>query len=221
MKKVSDRVYLAEHLNDDCYASALPVVVEGDSSLILFDCGMDGYMRKQNKRDLEGTTVQQVARLSAEKVKPVKHIFFSHAHGDHTLDAFIYGKMNGRICTHAHSKNRIPKGGRFAGFRITRPYPADTDLVLDGVRLKVITTPGHTVNGEDISLLVADDNVLLTGDTVQPHGIPYENGKNTFVSFYTRGDDYFNSLKKILELAPEKIITSHHGVFGMDAVDTV
>jgi hydroxyacylglutathione hydrolase len=95
----------------------------------------------------------EIGRELEAKNLRLKYIVNTHGHPDHTEgNAELNGKFGGRIVVHSKSETR-------ADLRVD-----DGDVLEVGrVRMKVIYTPGHSV--DSICLLV-DGKKLLTGDTL-------------------------------------------------------
>jgi len=93
-----------------------------------------------------------IRTLKAKKLR-LKYIINTHGHSDHTAgNAELTSMFNGRIV--AHKLSRV-------NFDLT---VEDSDVLTVGkIQIKVIYTPGHTVDG--ICLLVNNEK-LLTGDTL-------------------------------------------------------
>lgn len=218
MLHIAPNVYVPE--GPQYPASATPVVIETPNRLVLFDCGMDASLRQREQHSVDGTCFDQIAGFSQRQAKPVSLIFLSHAHGDHTLDAPFYQRRFPEVRFLGHTQNRAPLP-RFAGLALHQTFDRDASFYVDGVELRVLMTPGHTENGEDISLLIPAAGLVCTGDTVQPHGERYEQGEGTFMPFYVRGDDYLQSLQRLRELNPALVQTAHHGTYsGALALET-
>ena len=115
----------------------------------------------------------------------VDHVLVTHHHIDHTEAARGFAERMG------------------CGVRALDPDqcwradPVTDGEVIDvaGLRLEVLTTPGHTA--DSISLLVADDRALLTGDMVL--------GRGTTVIVHPDGDlgGYFDSIARMRALVTD------------------
>jgi glyoxylase-like metal-dependent hydrolase (beta-lactamase superfamily II) len=77
--------------------------------------------------------------------------------------------------------------------------PDETSVEVDGLRLRVVRTPGHTA--DSVCLLVPADRAILSGDTVLGRG-------STIVAFPDgRLADYVRSLRRLRELVDEENVT--------------
>jgi glyoxylase-like metal-dependent hydrolase (beta-lactamase superfamily II) len=220
MKEIADKVYIPKFFINgkdrrENNISAVPVVIEGNTSLILYDCGCESYLQLKNKRNTKGTFIPELLRFSKEIGKTVKHVFFSHEHGDHTLDALFLRKAILDIEFLGHKNNRAPyRDQRYVGICLDVLFDEDVEMEVDGVALQVLMTPGHNSVGDDISLFLADKGLMCTGDIVQPNGLSYERAIFPNLPYYSRGDDYLSSLAKIISLKPKLIQTAHSGTLN-------
>lgn len=118
----------------------------------------------------------------AEAAGQVDHVLLTHHHLDHTEAARDFAE-------------RMGCGVRALDPELCwRAEPVTDGEVVDvaGLRAEVLTTPGHTA--DSISLLVADDRALLTGDMVL--------GRGTTVIAHPDGDlrPYFASIARMRAL---------------------
>jgi len=219
MRKITDSVYTTDEPG-----AGMPGVLVGRTSLIIVDPGYDTSKQHRATNSLDGSPLNQLKEFSEEIGKPVRYIILTHAHGDHTADLRFYQRSWEGIQIYAHAKNRAvnPKSPFYLKIKIDRAFDKDTDLEIDGVLVRVMATPGHTENGEDISLWVPEGGLIFTGDLVQPHGFPYREGNwETFMPFYTRGDEYSASLQKVIDLDPKLVHTCHDFVYrGTEPIKT-
>jgi glyoxylase-like metal-dependent hydrolase (beta-lactamase superfamily II) len=120
----------------------------------------------------------------------------THGHLDHSAGARRFAEMTGapvRALDPAH---------RYGGAGL-----ADGEVLdLDGLRLAVVTTPGHTT--DSLSFLLPDLQALLTGDTVL--------GRGTAVIAYPDGrlGEYLSSLTRMRDLcgtADVNLLLPGHG----------
>jgi glyoxylase-like metal-dependent hydrolase (beta-lactamase superfamily II) len=114
---------------------------------------------------------------------PVAQVLITHRHGDHTDGARRFAQLSVAPVRAVDPAHRTGPEGL-----------ADGEVVdVDGLRLQVVATPGHT--GDSVSLLVTDAAALLSGDTVL--------GRGTTVVAHPDGalGPYLASLRRLLALA--------------------
>jgi glyoxylase-like metal-dependent hydrolase (beta-lactamase superfamily II) len=114
---------------------------------------------------------------------PVAQVLVTHRHGDHTDGARRFAQLSAAPVRAVDPAHRTGPEGL-----------ADGEVVdVDGLRLQVVATPGHT--GDSVSFLVTDAGALLSGDTVL--------GRGTTVVAHPDGvlGPYLTSLHRLLALA--------------------
>ncbi len=113
-----------------------------------------------------------------------------------------------------HPEIQLPPVAQFAAFAIQQELQ-DNELVElgDGVRIRVLYTPGHT--RDSLSFYILPDRALCGSDGL---GVPSPTGfiQATFLSNYF---DYLDSLHKMQQLDIELLCLPHGGVIqGKEAV---
>ena len=113
----------------------------------------------------------------------VAEVLVTHRHPDHTDGVLRFAELSGAPVRAADPTHRVGAGG----------LPDGAVIELDGLRIEVVATPGHT--SDSVSLLVPEAGALLSGDTVL--------GRGTSVVAFPDGQlgPYLNSLRRLLELA--------------------
>jgi glyoxylase-like metal-dependent hydrolase (beta-lactamase superfamily II) len=134
---------------------------------------------------------------------PVAVVLVTHRHGDHTDGVQRFAQLAQAPVRAVDPVHRVgPEGLR------------DGDEVdVDGLRLQVVATPGHT--DDSVSFLLPEANALMSGDTVL--------GTGTTVVAHPDGllGAYLASLRRLLALAEAGAITTvwpGHGPVVDDAV---
>lgn len=114
----------------------------------------------------------------------------THHHFDHAESAHRWAEMTG-----------APVRGAGHG----RPLEPEEHISIDDLHLQVLATPGHT--SDSICVLLPDDRVLLSGDTVL--------GRGTSVVTHPDGDigEYLASLDRLIEVTESgvDVIAPGHG----------
>ena len=144
--------------------------------------------------------------LLDEQLEDVGLVLVTHHHFDHSETAEELGRRKGcpvRAWRPAYAFDAAP---------LTNGEAID----VDGLRLEVVFTPGHT--DDSISLLLPDEKVLLTGDMVL--------GRGTTVIAWPDGDlgAYFESIERMRELAASgavEVLWPAHGPVLDDALGTL
>ncbi|MCK9871988.1 MBL fold metallo-hydrolase [Nocardiopsis dassonvillei] len=134
-----------------------PMTLEGTNTWILREPGARGVVvvdpGPHDERHLE-----RVARTVQEQGAQVLMAVVTHRHPDHGEGARYFSELTGAP-VHA-----VDPGTRVGG----RGLSDGEVLEADGLRVRVIATPGHTE--DSVCLMVEADNTILTGDTVLGHG---------------------------------------------------
>ena len=133
---------------------------------------------------------------------PVAVVLVTHRHGDHTDGAHRFAQL-------AHAPVRAVDPAHRSG---SEGLVDGEEVHVDGLRLQVLATPGHT--DDSVSFLLPDANALLSGDTVL--------GAGTTVVAHPDGQlgAYLSSLRRLLALAESGAMTSvwpGHGPVVRDA----
>jgi glyoxylase-like metal-dependent hydrolase (beta-lactamase superfamily II) len=150
------------------------ISAQGSDQAIVVDPGPDDEQH-----------LRAVLRAAQERGTRVVSTLLTHGHLDHSAGARRFAELSGsevRALDPAHRH-----GG--AGL-------ADGEVIeVDGVRLEVVTTPGHTT--DSLSVLLPQQRALLTGDTVL--------GRGTAVIAHPDGrlGPYLDSLARMRELCAE------------------
>jgi glyoxylase-like metal-dependent hydrolase (beta-lactamase superfamily II) len=162
----------------------------GSSRAIVIDPGPD------DERHLKGVLDQ-----AEQRGVTVVQTLLTHGHPDHSDGARLFAELTSspvRALDPAHQY-----GGEGLG---------DGDVIeVDGLRLDVVATPGHTT--DSLSFLLPQAGALLTGDTVL--------GRGTAVVSHPDGrlDQYLDSLTRLNELTAqlEHLLPGHGPALGTPA----
>ncbi|EFQ83360.1 metallo-beta-lactamase domain protein [Aeromicrobium marinum DSM 15272] len=116
-------------------------------------------------------------------------VLYTHWHPDHTeaIDRMV--ELTGAPARAVDA----------AWCRGADPVVDGEQLDVDGLRLEVVTTPGHTA--DSMCLLLTDEGSLLTGDTIL--------GRGTTIIAHPDGSlgPYLDSLARIRELVEEGVVS--------------
>jgi glyoxylase-like metal-dependent hydrolase (beta-lactamase superfamily II) len=143
----------------------------GSAAAIVVDPGPDdeGHLRR-------------VHALAAAAGQRVSRILLTHGHRDHSAGARRLAELTGAPVLALDPAQRLGSEGL---------GPGDV-LTAAGCELRVIATPGHTA--DSVSLLLAADSAVLTGDTVLGRG-------TTMIARDGSLGDYLGSLDRLRSLA--------------------
>ncbi len=132
----------------------------------------------------------------------------THAHYDHSRNSKKLKENGVKIYISKEDSKKIYNGGHLGGinFPVFEPdftFSDGDELELEGIKIKVIATPGHSSGS--VSFLV--ENNLFTGDTLLKESV----GRTDFVT----GDfeSLKNSIQKLYSLCGDYNVFPGHGEF--------
>ncbi|MEM5812393.1 MAG: MBL fold metallo-hydrolase [Candidatus Aenigmatarchaeota archaeon] len=147
--------------------------------------------------------------LCRQTKKPISYAFITHNHWDHTHNLSYFRKMFPKMKVIRNSR----RGSEMVIQKEESMFLGDSEYV-------VIPTPGHSPGGDDICIYLPDKKTVFVGDLCQPQGPSYE--KTDFatpVPYFHLGEEYINSLKKIISLKTNHIITGHGIIYRKRALE--
>ena len=156
----------------------------GSSAAVVVDPGPEdeGHLRR----------VLDAARAGG---RHVAQIVLTHGHLDHSAGAARFAELSG-----------APVGALDPGLRLGTEGCGPGDVITaGGCELRVVATPGHTA--DSLSLLLAADGGLLTGDTVLGRG-------TTVIASDGSLGDYLRTLDELRSLADDaglRVLLPGHG----------
>lgn len=163
--RISDNVYM---LSGAPYSQIGNVyAVRGNGGFFLVDCGQGQAAREIIQGNLD---YYQFGR------DVPSHIFVTHAHIDHTGNAWYFQKRGARIVCHPLDRAALEQGGElvtdyaweeeFTPCRVCSCFEDGQMLKADGIELQAIYAPGHS-GGSTVFLMRLDGRkMLFTGDTI-------------------------------------------------------
>jgi glyoxylase-like metal-dependent hydrolase (beta-lactamase superfamily II) len=139
--------------------------------------------------------LRRVLDASRAGGRHVAQVILTHGHLDHSAGAARFAELSG-----------APVGALDPGLRLgTEGYGAGDVITAGGCELRVVATPGHTA--DSLSLLLAADGGLLTGDTVLGRG-------TTVIASDGSLGDYLRTLDELRSLADDaglRVLLPGHG----------
>ncbi|HBY96942.1 MAG: MBL fold metallo-hydrolase [Ardenticatenaceae bacterium] len=177
--------------------------IEGNEHLITVDTGSDVAAGEPYK----GSTLQALDQSVAGIGKPVASIFLTHHHWDHTANLPLLLERWPQAEVIAHEASPVAE--------VTRRIAADETLDLSGVMIEVLTTPGHSEPGDDLSFWLPSERFLFCGDLAQPQGPSYalSTGPSP-VPFFHHGTAYLQSLERLMAFNINAMRTGHGDLLG-------
>ncbi len=150
----------------------------------------------------------------------VRYVILTHHHADHVYGAYLFPEAE--VIAHDRSRDILARVGQASLERARRDTPslAEVSLRLPDITfskemyihlahrdLHLFHSPGNSPDG--ISIMVADEKVLIAGDTVMP------------VPHIARGDyvQLIETLEGVKELQPGFVVQGHGDVLLRGEVD--
>jgi glyoxylase-like metal-dependent hydrolase (beta-lactamase superfamily II) len=190
-------------------------MLEGAGGNVGVSVGDDGVFIIDDQFDYMADSI--LANIKEISDQPLKYVFNTHWHGDHTGGNEHMHKSGGTIVAHDNVRARLEKGTD--GHRVVPPAHADAlptitfseemSLHLNGHHIKVIYVPNAHTDG-DAMVYFTDLNILHTGDTMLT-------GKYPFIDVDSGGSalGYIANLKRVLAMIDKDTkVMPGHGTLG-------
>jgi glyoxylase-like metal-dependent hydrolase (beta-lactamase superfamily II) len=162
-----------------------PMTLDGTNTWLLARPGAAGAVVIDPGPDDEPHLGRILAAAQRRGVR-VLHVLLTHGHLDHSAGARRLAELTSAPVRALDPSHTLGGEGLVEG-----------DVVeIDGLRLDVLGTPGHT--GDSLCFLLAEQRAVLTGDTVL--------GRGTAVVAHPDGrlEEYLASLRRLEQLAAEQ-----------------
>ncbi|HJW97159.1 MAG TPA: MBL fold metallo-hydrolase [archaeon] len=148
--------------------------------------------------------------LCRQTKKPIKYAFLTHHHWDHVHNINYF-------------RERFPGIEVFSNHRLgsLMRFQKEESMLLGDTEYIVIPTPGHSPKGDDICIHMPEKKTVFVGDLCQPQGPSYH--KTDFatpVPYFHLGEEYIRSLKRVLSLEVNHVITGHGMIYRKKALET-
>lgn len=158
-----------------------------------------------------GENYNLVKKTEKEYGFKIKAVLLTHAHFDHAGNAKKLQDDGAKIYISEKDEPKLLNGGNLASdfgrkfdfVKADGTFSDGEELTLEGIKIKVIATPGHT----DGSVTFMVDNALFTGDTLFLESV----GRTDFPT----GDraQLVNSVKKLFALNGDYTVYPGHEEF--------
>lgn len=145
--KVSERATLVRANNPGM------MTLDGTNTWVLREPGASGSI-VLDPGPLEEDHLAAVLDVAQQNGGRVELVLYSHWHPDHTESIDRFAELTGAPARALDAK----------WCRDAEPLEDGEELEVDGLRVRVIATPGHTL--DSICLLLPEEHSLLTGDTI-------------------------------------------------------
>jgi len=196
---------------------AAAYVVETSEGLVLIDSGLDS-----DARPLKA----QMEKLGLDW-KKTRAILLTHMHVDHCGGAEHLREATGATvyagaADAPYLRAGGPRDALFSTFNMPRhaPHPTTVDAALEGpeilefgnVRIRVLSTPGHTLGSTCYLIERAGLRVLFAGDVIQRLDEPTLGTYSTYLAPRYRGDarSFLASLEMLRALpVPDVVLPGH------------
>ena len=175
------------------------MTLDGTNTYVLRDPGSNKTV-VLDPGPLDESHLQAVLATAQQGGARVSLVLYSHWHADHTEAIDRFAELTG-----------APARALDATWCRGADVLHDGEVLeVGGLRVEVVSTPGHTA--DSICLLLPDDGVLLSADTIL--------GRGTTVVAHPDGSlgDYLDSLQKIRDLVQSGKVTRIFPAHG-DAID--
>lgn len=170
---------------------------------------------------------KQVMKLLAdEKLGPVEVVAFSHAHYDHFDGVYtLPGRERCQVWALETVAGPLKEPFRFRAtfldprpIRFTKEFAAGATAAWGGYTFTFHHLPGQTWYTAGIEATIDGKHCLFTADNWF-HQEQYSGSGGWMGLNRSTPAGYAASAKKVLEMAPERVLAEHGGPFGFDAED--
>jgi glyoxylase-like metal-dependent hydrolase (beta-lactamase superfamily II) len=158
-----------------------PLTLDGTNTWVIAEPGSTAVVVVDPGPDDEGH-LRRVLAAACDGDRRVAQVVLTHGHLDHSAGAARFAELSGASVAALDPRLRLGTDG----------FGAGTVLTAAGCELRVVGTPGHSA--DSLSLLLAADGALLTGDTVLGRGTTVIAGDGSLA-------DYLRTLEELRTLA--------------------
>lgn len=192
-----------QHIYGPVSANTFLAWIEADEGLIAVDTGYDVAAG----HSYEGSDLEAIAQASEATGKPLTHLLLTHDHWDHRANLPLLRERWPDLLLYAHANSSAEN--------VAVQLSGGETLELDGVTVRVLYTPGHSQQRDELCYYLPDYRFLFSGDVAQPQGpsYAYTNGPSP-LPFFHFGDDYHRTLERLIALDPQHMRTGHGDFMG-------
>lgn len=189
-------------------------VLRGAHSLVMIDCAETAHDLAIMRENLKKWQLDHL---------PISHVLLTHKHFGHIGNAFRLQRSKAKIIAGKEDKTAIEQGNiheivDYSPFpqrdlyhpcRVDYAVDDQEELLLDSLRIRCITAPGHTDGSIVYHISVDGQEILFTGDIINISAecrsvtLGWEGGIDFNVS------RYWNSLQKLSKLPCDQIFPGH------------
>ena len=171
-----------------------PMTLDGTNTWVVAEPGSAAVVVVDPGPHDEGHLRRVLSAASAGD-RRVAQIVLTHGHPDHSAGAARFAELSGAPVAALDARFRLGGEGFAPGAVITAA----------GCELRVVGTPGHS--GDSLSLLLAADGALLTGDTVLGRGTTVIAGDGSLGDYLRTLDE----LRSLADAAGLRVLLPGHG----------
>jgi len=177
--------------------------IESNDGLVAIDTGWDVAAGEA----YEGSDIEALVLASENSQKPLTHILLTHDHWDNCANLALLQARWPNVKVYAHTNSSVDG--------VTEPLYGGETLHLAGIAIKVIYTPGHSANQDELCYYLPDYRFLFSGDVAQPQGPSYSfaNGVSP-VPYFHDPEAYSDTLDRLIQLDPKRLRTGHGDFLG-------
>lgn len=206
-ERVADNIYFFQSRN---YAEVNAGVVVGQEMAVVIDT-----------LPFPEETIEIRNFIEQNLQVPVRYVINTHYHADHSWGNYLF--PDAKIISHTLCRNILEEKGRpalkkaqeknqvFRSARIELPQitfeEGEMVIKIGKKNLRLLPLPGHTA--DSIGVLVEEDRVLFTGDTVM--AIPYIVDGDL--------DESIASMKQITKMGLENVVQGHGDIILRGEID--
>lgn len=209
--QIFPNIYLMSGFAYQRHQNFYGIDIPKENRLVLVDCGLD-------ENDL--AVMESVKKAWNLKERKISDVFVTHAHFDHSGNAYWFEQRGSRISAGEDGKSLLSGDEHTIDFAYQRAFPIcrnvkilkdqETIVLAPGYTMKCHFSPGHTRGSVCYELLYGDKHIWFTGDMVQTGeeigqvriGIKVDSGYDY--------EQYRESMKKMKNAVCDAVLPGHY-----------